>query len=91
MQSGSGHHPSFFRKGWIRPRAHKEKQLESTKVLPAITTTSVACDIGPGVNTLRAQLICRSKPNFCNLFEFSATKFTEKEIPSTPLALKIVK
>jgi hypothetical protein len=54
------------------------------QVLPAITTTSVACDIGPGVNTLRAQLIFLSKPNFCNLFEFSATKFTEKEISSTP-------
>jgi hypothetical protein len=35
------------------------------------------------VNTLRAQLIFPPKSNFCNLFEFSPTKFTQKSISST--------
>jgi hypothetical protein len=35
------------------------------------------------VNTLRAQLIFPSQPNYCNLFEFSATKSTHKSISST--------
>jgi hypothetical protein len=33
----------------------------------------------PSVNTLRAQLIFLFKPNFCNLFKFSGTKFTQKQ------------
>jgi hypothetical protein len=37
-------------------------------------TTSVACAIGPSVNTLRAQLNFPSKLNFCKLFEFLTTK-----------------
>jgi hypothetical protein len=42
--------------------------------------TSVACAFGPSVNILR-QLIFPSKPNFCNLFEFPATKkSTQKSI-----------
>jgi hypothetical protein len=36
------------------------------------------------VNSLRAQLVFPSKPNFCNLFEFPAPKSTEKSISSTP-------
>jgi hypothetical protein len=43
--------------------------------------TSVACAVGPGVNTL---LVFSHKPNFCNLFEFPATKSTQKSISSTP-------
>jgi hypothetical protein len=43
------------------------------------------------VNTLRAQLIFPSKPNFCNLFEFLATKSTQKSNIFQTLALKIVK
>jgi hypothetical protein len=34
----------------------------------------VACIVEPSVNTLKAQLIFLSKPNFCNLFGFLATK-----------------
>ncbi len=45
--------------------------------------TSVTCVVGPSVNTLRVQLIFLSKPNFCNLFEFPATKSTPKSISST--------
>ncbi len=33
-------------------------------------------------HTFRAQLIFPSKPKFCNLFEFPATKSTQKSIPS---------
>jgi hypothetical protein len=40
--------------------------------------TSVACDVGPSVNTLKGQLIFPSKPNFCNLFEFLANKIHSK-------------
>jgi hypothetical protein len=36
------------------------------------------------VNTLMAQLIFPFKPNFCNLFEFPATKSTKKSISFTP-------
>jgi len=43
--------------------------------------TSVACAVGPSVNTL---LIFSYKLNFCNLFEFPATKSTQKTISSTP-------
>jgi hypothetical protein len=39
---------------------------------------------GPSVNIPRAQLIFPSKPKFCNLFEFSATKSTQKSLSSTP-------
>jgi hypothetical protein len=53
--------------------------------------TNVACVVGPSVNIWRVQLIFPSKPNFCNLFEFPATKITQKSISFTPLALKIVK
>jgi hypothetical protein len=35
------------------------------------------------VNTLMAQLIFLSEPNFCNLFEFLGTKSTHKSISST--------
>jgi hypothetical protein len=35
------------------------------------------------VNTLKAQPILPSKPNFCNLFEFSATKSIQKSKSST--------
>ncbi len=48
-----------------------------------ITSTTVAFVVGPSVNTVRAQLIFPSKPNFCNLFEFPATKSTKKSISST--------
>ncbi len=44
---------------------------------------SVACAVGPNVNTLRAQLVLPSEPNFCNLFEFPATKSTQKSISFT--------
>jgi hypothetical protein len=43
-----------------------------------IIKTIVACAVGPSVNTSRAQLIFPFKPNFCNLFEFSTTKSTQK-------------
>jgi hypothetical protein len=46
--------------------------------------TNVAYAVGPSVNALRVQLIFPSKPNFCNLFEFSATKFTQNSIYFTP-------
>ncbi len=39
---------------------------------------SVTYVVGPNVNTLEAQLIFPSKPNFCNFFEFPTTKFTKK-------------
>jgi hypothetical protein len=43
--------------------------------------TSLACAIGPSVNTqLRSQLVFPSKPKFCNLFKFAATKSTKKTI-----------
>jgi hypothetical protein len=45
---------------------------------------NVACDVGPTVNTLKAQLILPSKPNFCNLFEFPTTKSIQKSISFTP-------
>jgi len=45
---------------------------------------SVACAVGPSVNTLRAQLILPSEPNFCNFFEFPATKSSQKSIFFTP-------
>jgi hypothetical protein len=37
------------------------------------------------VNTLRAQLIFPLKLNFCNLFEFTTTRSTQKSISFTPL------
>jgi hypothetical protein len=40
--------------------------------------TSVAFAIGSNANTLRVQLIFPSKPNFCNFFEFQATKSIKK-------------
>jgi len=46
------------------------------------TYTSVASAVHPSGNTLRAQLIFPSKPNFCNLFEFPATKSTQTSISS---------
>jgi hypothetical protein len=48
---------------------------------------SVAYAVGPSVNTLRAQLISLL-PNkiFAILFEFLATKFTQKSISSTYLS-----
>ncbi len=46
--------------------------------------TNVAYVVGPSVNTVRAQLIFPSKPNFCNLFEFLATKSAQKSISFTP-------
>ncbi len=52
---------------------------------------SVACVVGPSVNTLRAQLIFPSGPNFCKLSEFPTTKFTQKIILFHTLTLKIVK
>jgi hypothetical protein len=55
--------------------------IEESQLLKA---TSVACAVGPGVSTLRAQLIFPSKLDFCNLFEFPATKSTKKSISSTP-------
>jgi hypothetical protein len=45
---------------------------------------SVASPLGSSVNTLRAQLILPSEPNFCNLFELPATKSTQKSIYFTP-------
>ncbi len=38
---------------------------------------SVACGVGPSVNTSRARLIFPSEPNFCNLFECLATIFLQ--------------
>jgi hypothetical protein len=55
--------------------------IEESQLLKA---TSVACAVGPGVITLRAQVIFPSKLNFCNLFEFPATKSTQKSISFTP-------
>jgi hypothetical protein len=46
--------------------------------------TNVACAVGPSVNILRVELIFPSKPNFCNLFEFPAKKFTQKSTSFTP-------
>jgi hypothetical protein len=46
--------------------------------------TSVGCALGSIVNTLRAQLIFPSKPNFRNLFDFPATQSIQKSISSTP-------
>ncbi len=46
--------------------------------------TNVACAIDPKVNTFRVQFIFHSTPNFCNLCEFLATKFTKRSISSTP-------
>jgi hypothetical protein len=48
-----------------------------------ILLTSVVRAVGPSVNTLSTQLIFPSKPNFCNLFEFLATKSTQKSMSST--------
>ncbi len=40
---------------------------------------NVTCGIGPSVNTLKVQLNFLSKLNFCNLFEFIATKSIENQ------------
>jgi hypothetical protein len=45
---------------------------------------SVACVVGPSVNTLKVQVILPSEPNLCNLFESPATKSTQKSISFTP-------
>jgi hypothetical protein len=47
--------------------------------------TSVVCAVGPSMNTLRAELIIFSFQTqfFCNLFQFPATKSTQKSISST--------
>jgi hypothetical protein len=50
---------------------------------------SVAFAVGPSVNTLKAQLVLPSEPNFCNLFEYPTRKSTQKSI--SHLTLKIVK
>jgi hypothetical protein len=45
---------------------------------------NVACAVGPSVNTLKAQLILPSEPNFCNLFEFPTINSIQKSIFFTP-------
>ncbi len=53
--------------------------------------TSVACVVGPSVNTLRAQLIFPSKPNFLQFVWISNNKIHSKINIFHTLALKFMK
>jgi hypothetical protein len=64
--------------------------IKTQKVSFQSIDISVARVVGPSVNTLRAQLIFPSRPNFCKLSEFPTTKFTQKIILFHTLTLKIV-
>jgi len=68
--------------------------IKTQKVSFQSIDISGACVVGPSVNTLRAQLIFPSRPNFCNLFEFLATKFPKKSIfshlnPQIPIQISV--
>jgi hypothetical protein len=63
---------------------HTCEALPMTIIFWVFKYTSVVYAICPSVNTWRVQLIFPTKLNFCNLFEFLATKSIQKTISSTP-------
>jgi hypothetical protein len=71
----------WFKKMWVKYFHQFDKCFKNHVIF--FIVIKVACANGLSVNTLKAQLIVPSKPNFYIFFEFLPTKSIQKSISST--------